>query len=132
MFTTTNTEAALLAIPMELERIRSELQAGLAESHNGRPIAGARYLPAGGRGKAWGGSGRLVGWSVRAVGGPVVLVLRDGSQDGAEALAVLSLADGQAETMWLGSTGVSFGEALVLDRSGAGRLDGAVWIGAVD
>lgn len=126
-----NLAAAMVAVPMELERIRAELQAGLAQTHNGRTITGARYLPAGGRERAWGGPGRLVGWSVRAAGGAVGLTLRDGFHDNADVVAVIDVPAGESRTVHLGS-GVSFGEGLKLERTGAGTAEGAVFIGAVD
>jgi hypothetical protein len=126
-----NIQAALLAIPMELQRITHELQAGLAEFHNGTRLTAARYVPTT-RALAWGGSGRLVGWSVRATGGPVTVLLRDGRDSSGDVLAVIDLVDGEHETVSIGAGGIAFPEALFLDRSGAGVLDGAVWIGAVD
>jgi hypothetical protein len=125
-----NLAAALLAIPMELERVRTSLEAGLAESHAGTRLEGARYLPVD-RKLAWGGKGRLVGWSVRTVDAPVTVILRNGRDEGSEPIAVIDLGPDQAQTIWLGPTGVFFGEALYLDRTG-GDLQGAVWIGAVD
>lgn len=127
-----NLTAALLSIPMELERTRASLEAGLSEFHNGTRLEGARALTAADRKLAWGGKGRLVGWSVRAVDGPVTVVLRNGRDEGGEPLAVIDLVDTESDTQWIGPTGVFFGEALYLDRTGAGRLEGAVWIGAVD
>lgn len=126
-----NLEAALLAIPLELERIRSELQAGLQETHNARPLEGARYLPAGGRGKAWSGHGRLVGWSVRAAGGAASVTLRDGDHDNADVIAVIDVPAGESRTAWFGPGGIDFG-SLNLQRAGAGTVEGSIFIGAVD
>ena len=129
---TDNVAAALLAVPMELQRITSELRAGLTEYHNGQRITGDRYIPAGGRAMAWGGAGRLTGWSVQAVGGPVKVLLRDGRTADGEVLAVIDLVEEESDTQSLSRGGVAFPEGLYLDRSGAGTLLGAVWIGAVD
>jgi hypothetical protein len=126
-----NVQAALLAIPMELQRITSELQAGMAEFHNGTRLTAARYVDVGRR-LAWGGAGRLVGWSVRAEGGAVTLTLRNGRDDSGEIMAVVQLDAANPATVWLGPGGVAFGEALYLDVTGPGQLVGAVWIGAVD
>jgi hypothetical protein len=124
-------QTALLAVPMEMQRIAQELRAGLAEFHNGTRITGARYVPVS-RQLAWGGSGRLVGWSVLAVDGPVTVQLRDGRDASADVVAIIDLVAGESETMALSGGGVAFGEALYLDASGAGRLVGAVHLGAVD
>ena len=126
-----NIQAALLALPMELERIRSELQAGLSQFHNGNRVTGARYLPAN-RPLVSGGNGRLVGWSVRAAGGPVSLTLRDGRDGAGDVVAVLELAAGEDSTETLPGGGVSFGEALSAEVTGGGALQGAFYVGAVD
>lgn len=124
----------LASIPLELERARAEISAGLAEFHNGNRVSGARYVPvgAGGRTLVCAGPGRLVGWSVRAVGGPVSLTLRDSRDDAGDVLAVLELVAGASSSKWFGPAGISFGEGLRVTVSGAGSLEGAVWLGAVD
>lgn len=127
-----NRDAALIGIQLELERIRSEVEAGLAQFQGTSRIDGARYLPAGGRELAWAGAARLVGWSVRAVGNPVVVALRNGRDDQADVVAVIDLPAGGTQTVWFGPGGVSCPEGLFIDRSGTGILEGAVWIGAVD
>lgn len=131
MFGTENLQAAILALPMELQRITSELRAGLAEFHNGTRITGARYVGVTRR-LAWGGSGRLVGWSVQAVDGPVRCVLHDGRDASGDVLAIVDLVDTESDCQWFGPGGVAFGEALYLDVTGAGTLTGSVWLGAVD
>jgi hypothetical protein len=124
--------AAIQSIPLELERVRSQFEASLAHFHNGVRLDAARYLPADGRTLAHAGQGRLVGWSVQAVGGSVTLVLRDGRDETADALAVVSLSTGESQTQWFGPGGISVTEALFLDRTGAGTLVGSVLLGAVD
>lgn len=126
-------QAALLAIPMELARISSELKAGLAEFHNGSRLTAARYIDVNRGPMAWGGTGRLVGWSVRNAGAEAAtLTLRNGRDASDEALAVVELAAGEAQTVWLGPGGVHFGEALYLEVSAGAELVGAVYLGAVD
>ena len=131
LFGTDHLQAAILALPMELQRITSELRAGLAEFHNGTRITGARYIGVNRR-LAWGGTGRLVGWSVQATGGPVRCLLRDGHDESGDVLAVIDLVDTESDNQWFGPGGISFGEALYLDVTGAGTLIGSVWLGAVD
>jgi hypothetical protein len=122
--------AAALA---ELAKWTAGLQSGLQQFINGNRLTAHRPVPAGGRRLAWASQGRLVGWSVRATGGAVLVLLRDGREDGqGDVLAVLDLADGQTETVSLGVPGVAFGEALYLERTGAGQLTGSLYLGAVD
>lgn len=125
---------AIGRIPLELDRVRSELSTGLAQFHNSQRLTGARYVPvgAGGRTLASAGAGRLVGWSVRAIGGAVSVTLRDARADDGEVLAVLELAAGASQTDWFGPGGISFVEGLRVTATGAGALEGAVWLGAVD
>lgn len=129
--------AALAALPLELERIKDTLSTGLRESNNAVPLQGARYVgvgTAGGRTMAWGGSGRLVGWSLRATGGPVTVVLRDSRTDTGDVIAYVELTDASSDTQWFGPGGISFGEGLYVQAiaPGAGVIQGAVWLGAVD
>lgn len=131
-----NLEAALLAIPMELERIRAQLEAGLAETHNGLRIQGARYLPVGGRPEAWNAAGRLVGWSVHNPAPyPVIVYLRDGQDTfGDRVVGIIDLDAGETQTVSLGGPGVFFTAGLYLDRQAEGNqpLVGAVYIGVTD
>lgn len=113
------------------ERHMAEIAVGLAAFQNGHRITAARSLPVN-VARAWGGSGRVVGWSVKATGGPVTVYLRDSRDVEGQVLAVIDLTDGQHETVSLAPGGVSFGEGLFLDKTGAGTLAGAVWLGAVD
>ena len=129
-----NTQAALAAIPLELERLVASVQAGLAESHNGNRVDAARYVAGSRLNNAVANSGacRVVGWSVRAVGGVVALTLRDGRDASADPVGVVDLAAGASETVWLGSNGISVGEALYVQRTGAGTVEGSIYLGAVD
>ena len=127
-----NVEAALLALPMRLEELHSSLQAGLAQFAGTQRIDAARYLPAGGRALATNGRARLVGWSVRARGGPVSVVLRDGVDAGGEVVAVIDVPADQSQTVPLPGAGVACPNGLFIERTGAGTLEGAVWLGAVD
>lgn len=127
--------AAIAAIPLELERVRAELTTGLAEFHNGAQLRAARPVQVGATGStalAWVGAGRLVGWSIRATGGAVTVVLRDARDASGDILAAIELAAGAAETVWLGPGGVSFAEAVYVQTAGAGIIQGAVYLGAVD
>lgn len=121
-------EHLVAALALEGDKLRSEWQAGMTQFANGLKVAGARPLPIQ-RNLGWGGPGRLVGWSVKATGGPVTLLMRDShaAADG-DIIAVIDLVDTENETIWLGESGVSFGEALYLERTGAGTLIGSVWI----
>ena len=123
--------ANLAAIPLELEHVRGTLAAGLAESVEGNRLTGARPVVAG-RPLVWGGSGRLVGWSLRATGGPVTVTLRDSHDATGDIVAVVNIADATSQSFGVPGAGVSFGEALNATASGAGVLEGAWWLGAVD
>lgn len=123
---------ALAHIVTAVTQQTAKLEAGLAEFQNGNRLTGARPIPAGYRAMANNGPGRLVGWSVFADGGTVELHIRDGRDADADPIASLNLADGESSTVWMGPGGVSFGEALFLDRSGTGTLAGSIYLGAVD
>lgn len=129
--------AAIAALPLAFEQMSAELATGLQSFHNGVPLQAARYVPvgaAGGRSLACAAAGRLVGWSLRATGGPVTVVLRDSRTEAGDAIAYVELADNDSETVWLGPGGVSFVEGLYVQTvsAGAGVIQGAVWLGAVD
>jgi hypothetical protein len=128
--------ATLAAIPLELERVRTELATGLAQSKGGVRLEGARAVPAGAAGRpiVWASSGRLVGWSLVSTGGTSQVSLVDAriSTEGTEQVAVVNLAADTSSTVWLGPGGVSFTEGLYATITGAGTLTGAFWIGAVD
>lgn len=129
--TTENHVAAALTASAELERIRSVLESAVAASDRGNRLQGSRALPVqAGRALLWGGSGRLMGWSLRAAGGAVTLTLRDGRDDTADPVAVINIAADATSNHQVPAA--SFNDALWLQRSGAGTLEGAVWIGAVD
>ena len=121
-------------IPIELERVRTELATGLQQFQNGTRLQGARYVPvgSGGRNLAWAGQGRLVGWSLRATGGAVSVDLHDSRDDSGDTIVTIDLATGTSQTIWLGPGGVSLVEGLRVVPSGAGVLTGSVFIGAVD
>lgn len=131
--------AAIEAIPLQFARMQAELTQGLQESHNGQLLLGARPLQVGATGAntlAWAGPGRLVGWSVRATGGAMTVLIRDARSDSGDILAAIELAAGQAQTIWLGPGGVSFGEGIYVQAvqavPGNGAIQGAVYLGAVD
>ena len=136
----TNTDelvAAIAELPLAFERMGAELRVGLQAFHNGVPLQGARCVQVGATGSttlAWAGPGRLVGWSLRAVGGPVSVVIRDSRTSSGDILAVIELTENQAETRWLGASGVSFVEGVYVQAvaPGAGVIQGAVYLGAVD
>lgn len=123
--------STLAQIPLELEKVRTELTTGLAESHNGVRLTGARYVSLG-RPLVWGGTGRLVGWSIRSTGGSSNLTLHNSRDNSGEVIAVITLAAEAGETIWFGSSGVTFTEGLYISGAGAGVLEGAIWLGAVD
>ncbi len=129
--TRANTDAALLAIPMELQHIGAKIAAGLTETHNGLRLTGARFHDVSRRLVST-GSGRLVGWSVRATGGPVTVLLRNGRDSAGDVMALIDLVDTESDTQWFGPGGIAFPEALFLDQTGTGTLTGALWLGAVD
>ncbi len=135
MFGSENVQAAILALPMELERIGARMTAGLAEFHNGQRLTAARYVDVGRRLVST-GSGRLVGWSMRNAHATdsLTVTVRNSRDASGDVVATLGLGGGQGSTVWLGPGGVDFGEALFLDvtGAGAGSLTGSVWLGAVD
>jgi len=114
---------------LEVEKHTAEVAVGLAKWRNGQMLTGARALNAADHARRWGGSGRLLGWSVKATGGAVQTLIRDGRASGdGDIIAIIDLVDGESETIPLGPDGISFGEGLYLDKTGAGSLIGAVWI----
>lgn len=125
---------ALTALPMLLEKQRTELALGLQTFHNGLRLQGARpvQVGTGGRALAQAGAGRLVGWSLRAVAGAVSVTLRDSRDESGDVLAVVELPAGTSASQWAGPGGVSFGEGVRVVATGAGTLEGTLWIGAVD
>lgn len=125
---------ALEQLPIELEKGRTELQVGLAQYANGNRLTGARpaVIGAAGRPLLSAGSGRLVGWSVHATGGAATIVLHDSRDASGDTIAAIELAAGTSQTIWAGPGGVSFGEGLYAAITGAGAVEGSVWIGAVD
>lgn len=130
MFMTENLQAAILALPLELERIGAQIAAGLAESHAGQRIDAARYVTVK-PGALWGGKCRLAGWSLRSTGeGPAAVTLRNGRDDSDDAVAVITLATtGAAQTIWLDG-GVTVTEALWASVTGA--VEGVVYLAVVD
>lgn len=129
---TENVQAALLSLPMELDRIGAKVAAGLGEFHNGQRITAARYVDVGRRLVST-GSGRLVGWSVRNAHATdtVTVTVRNSRDASGDVMATFALDAGEDSTVWLGPGGVDFGEALYLEVDG-GQLVGAVWLGVVD
>lgn len=119
---------------LELEHLRTDLSAGLQSFKDGIRLRGARPVDVGPTGTkaASRGTGRLVGWSLRAVGGALTVTLRDDRGEGGDTLATIALAADASESVWLGPGGVSYGEGVNVVVAGAGTLEGAVWLGAVD
>jgi hypothetical protein len=127
-------------IPLAFEQLRTELQVGLTQFHNGARLRGARSKPVGtgGTPMVWAGPGRLVGWSVHNTGaGAASIVLHDSRDPSGEIVAVIDLASpaawngmGSSDSLWAGEGGVSFGEGLFATI--VGTVEGAVWVGAVD
>lgn len=124
----------------ELEKVRAEIRAGLAETRNAMRVGGHRSAPLLPNALASTSGGRLVGWSIRETSGtnPVVVTLYDGRDVTADVLAVVPLPAGGAATASLGLPGVSFGDGLYVGTSTApgsataGAAAGAVWFGSVD
>jgi hypothetical protein len=116
---------------LEVEKQTAAVALGLAQWQNGARLTGARPLQvAGPSQRLWGGSGRLVGWSLFAANGPVTVLIRDSRVAGdGDVLAAFALADGEDAQQWMGPTGVSFGEGLFVEKTGAGALVGSVWTG---
>lgn len=125
---------ALTQLQTTLERDRAAIQAALAETTNANRLRGARPVPAGAAGRPllWAGPGRLVGWSLTATGGAVEVTLRDSRDTTGDPVATIAIAAGGHAALWAGPGGVSFGEGLFADVTGAGTLAGAIWLGAVD
>ena len=126
---------ALVAIPLELERIRTELMAGLQLSRGAVPLQGAeaRQLTdsAGNGVRVSTSAGRLVGFSLRetTTTDPALVRLLDGP-DG-EPLALIRLAPGESVRDWYGPTGVSFIYGL-FTQVVSGAVEGVAYLGAVD
>lgn len=130
MRVTDNLQAAILALPMELDRIGANITKGLSEFHEGQRITAARYVDVARAPLLWGDRCRLVGWSLRAGGiEPASVTLRNGRDDSDEVVAVVDLGD-VAQTVWLGPGGVAVGEALWATVDGS--VEGAVYLGVVD
>jgi hypothetical protein len=128
---------AIARLPLAFEELRSELQTGLQQFHNGRRLLGARSLPVGtgGRPVVWAGPGRLVGFSVHnTAAGPATIVLRDSHDAAGEIIATIDLqaagSVGSSASLWAGDGGISFGDGLYAQITGT--VEGAVYIGAVD
>lgn len=116
---------------LEVEKQTAAVAVGLAQWQNGMRLTGSRSLQlTGGSQRLWGGSGRLVGWSLFAKGGSCEVVIRDSRvADAGDVLAAFTLVDGEDAQHWMGPTGVSFGEGLYIEETGAGVLVGAIWTG---
>lgn len=118
-----------------LDRQHAAFQAAAAETANANRLRAARACPApgdGGRPLLWAGPARLVGWSLHAVGGDVVVTVTDSRDGTGDSVASIALIQGQSQAAWFGPGGISAGEGLFADVSGAGTLAGAFWLGAVD
>lgn len=126
---------ALVAIPLELERIRTELMTGLQLSRGTVPLQGAearQITDSGGNGvRVSTSAGRLVGFSLRetTATAPALVRLLDGI-DG-DPLALIRLAPGESVRDWYGPTGVSFINGLFAQVV-AGAVEGVAYLGAVD
>lgn len=123
-------------IGLELERVRADFAAGLAETRNAMRVRGVRreVIPANG-GRVSSGAGRLVGWSVRETSGgaPVTLELYEGVDqvDQQNFLAAIQADAGKVATSALPAPGIDYsGGITVVVVSGAFR--GALLFGAVD
>lgn len=133
MKVTENLQAAILALPMELERIGANITQGLSEFHEGQRITAARYVDVARAPLLWGDKCRLLGWSLRSTGGPAQITLRNGRDDSAEPVALVDLAaDASSNQQLAGGSGVAVGEALWLQKTGAGELAGVVYLGVAD
>lgn len=129
-----NVTAAVLAVPMELAKISTDLQRGLAEFSNGVRVTAGRAVPITRR-LISNGSGRLTGWSLLNDGaGTVRVTFHDGRGPEGDLLAVVVLAAGEDVTAATPSPGLHYGEALWAEVTApeADDLVGAVWLGAVD
>lgn len=116
------------------ETVRSEIQAGLAQTRNGLTVRAAALRPVYPNTVTNAGTGRLIGWSLRETSGtnPVVVTLYDSRDNSGDVVAQVSLAAGAVSNHGLPGAGVSFGEALFAEVTGAGTVRGPVYLGAVD
>lgn len=143
--------AARLTVPdqddsqvQEIDFVRwlSQMQADLAASLGGVMLRGALPIPIG---SAPGGSlrplsspGRIVGWSLHETEGtnPALLRVWDGRESGTKPLAYISVPAGGTDNKWLGQSGISVTDALLVELATGGSLsasvEGVLYLGAVD
>jgi len=128
--------ANLAAVPLELERSRSAMLAGLADSHNAVRAAGAaaRYVPitdgAGNGVRASTSAGRLLGYAVRETSGSAAALIRlhDGPDTGGDVIMSISLAAGESARDWFGPGGIGVSYGLAVEVV-AGAVIGTAFIG---
>lgn len=119
-----------------------QLQADLAASLGGVMLRGAHPVPIGtapgGSNRPTSSPGRVVGWSIRETGGTSGCVMRlfDGRDTSGSLLATVQVAASPAaassQQTWFGNSGISITDALYVDISGTGVLEGCLYLGAVD
>lgn len=126
---------ALAAIPLELERVRAELTAGLLLTKDAVTLQGAEaraLVDGGGNGRRVATtSGRLVGFNLHETSGTTRAEVRLLDGEDGEALALISLEPGESARDWYGPGGVSFIYGLYAQIV-TGAIEGIAYIGAVD
>ncbi|WP_367575277.1 hypothetical protein [Streptomyces griseoaurantiacus] len=128
----------------EIDYVRwlQQMQTDLAETLGGIMLRGARPVQIGTADgatvRASTSPGRLVGWSLRVPAfsaDPGVVRLRDGQDANGAVLAVVNVAAGKSETVWLAPGGISFQYGLyveIFSGTGLASVEGAVYLGAAE
>jgi hypothetical protein len=128
----------------EIDYVRwaSQMQADLAQSLGGIMLRGARPVPIGsaaaGSNRPLSSPGRIVGWSLHETSGtnPALVRLFDGRDTTGSLLASVQVAASPAaascNNTWFGTSGISVTDALYVDVSGAGTIEGTLYLGGVD
>jgi hypothetical protein len=121
------------AVALEGQRVRAELAAGLSDTVNGLRVTAARPAKLNPNALNATSAGRLVGWSLRETSGgaPAVVTIYDGREAAsADPIVTLPLLAGGGATQMPAATGVSFGDGLFVQVTGA--VVGSLFFGAVD
>lgn len=124
---------------INVARWLSQMRADMAETLGGIMLRSARAVPLTVVPSLLSGSpGRLVGWSLHETTGanPWLVKLHNGTDSGAEVVAIAGGGGGTVDTKVFSAGGISFTEGLYLEVvTGAGlsgAIEGAIYLGAAD